>query len=150
MQLPYTRVSFKYILDGHTPVPIGEDSFANPAPQAMAQSAADLLTWGLFMENAEARRVAKDTIHGVDVSTVFLGINHSFGDGPPILFETMIFGGVLDGEQCRYCTWDEAASGHRDICARVRSRWIASSVVDLYRATAKVISALYKKLKDGK
>jgi hypothetical protein len=25
------------------------------------------------------------------VSTVFLGMNHQFGDGPPLLWETMVF-----------------------------------------------------------
>lgn len=29
----------------------------------------------------------------VNVSTVFLAIDHAFGDGPPVLYETMIFGG---------------------------------------------------------
>ena len=33
----------------------------------------------------------------VMVSTVFLRIDHSFGSGPPLLFETMIFGGKHDG-----------------------------------------------------
>jgi hypothetical protein len=33
------------------------------------------------------------------VSTVFLGTNHSFGFEPPLLFETMIFGGRFDDYQ---------------------------------------------------
>ena len=50
---------------------------------------------------------------GIDVSTVFLGIDHSFMEGgPPLLFETMIFGGERDGEQMRYATKSEAIAGH--------------------------------------
>jgi len=66
------------------------------------------------------RRVAldKDVAPGAEVSTVFLGLDHAFGDGPPVLFETMVFGGPLDGEQDRYCTWDEAVAGHAAMLAR--------------------------------
>jgi hypothetical protein len=46
------------------------------------------------------------------VSTVFLGLNHNYGDGPPILFETMVFGGPMDEYMDRYYTEDEAAQGH--------------------------------------
>jgi hypothetical protein len=49
----------------------------------------------------------------IQVSTVFLGLNHNFGNGPPMLFETMIFGGRFDQEQWRYSTWEEAEKGHQ-------------------------------------
>ena len=58
------------------------------------------------------RHVGDDTVEGIRISTVFLGIDHSFG-GVPILFETMIFGGVHDDYQERYCTWIEALAGHK-------------------------------------
>ena len=79
----------------------------------------DIGEWADWLEKAE-RHVADDTINGVRVSTVFLGINHQFGDGPPLLFETMVCGGDLDGEQERYATWDEAEAGHEAMCERVR------------------------------
>lgn len=50
---------------------------------------------------------------GVRVSTIFLGMDHSMGDGPPLLFETMIFGGEHDQYQRRYTTYEEAQEGHR-------------------------------------
>lgn len=50
--------------------------------------------------------------NGIKVSTVFLGLDHNYEDGPPILFETMIFGGKHDEYQERYSTWDEAVEGH--------------------------------------
>jgi len=59
---------------------------------------------------------------GVTVSTVFLGIDHRFGaEGPPLLFETMIFGGPLAGYQQRYSTWDDALVGH-DMALKLAQR----------------------------
>lgn len=66
------------------------------------------------------RVVAKDAVGDVLVSTVFLGINHQFGEGPPILFETLVFDGPLDGEMHRYSTWDEAVEGHRQMLVEVK------------------------------
>lgn len=65
--------------------------------------------------NEYTRRVGEDIISGIRISTVFLALDHRFyGDeGPPILFETMIFGGEHDQYQERYCTWNEAVEGHR-------------------------------------
>lgn len=50
----------------------------------------------------------------VRVSTVFLhGLNSSFTkDGPPILWETMVFGGDMDGYQERYTSHEDAVAGH--------------------------------------
>jgi hypothetical protein len=49
----------------------------------------------------------------VQVSTVFLGLDHNFGFGrKPLLFETMIFGGKHDQYQERYSTYKEAEKGH--------------------------------------
>lgn len=57
-------------------------------------------------------RVAKTNILGAKISTVFLGLDHSFGDKQPILWETMIFGGWLDEYQERYTSHDDAVLGH--------------------------------------
>lgn len=47
------------------------------------------------------------------VSTVWLGLDHNYSDqGPPLIFETMVFGGTLDGEQDRYVTLEQAHAGH--------------------------------------
>ena len=57
---------------------------------------------------------------GIRVSTVWLGIDHGFGSGTPILFETMVFSGndryPYDQAQMRYCTEQEAIDGHRRTC----------------------------------
>jgi hypothetical protein len=41
------------------------------------------------------------------------------GDGSPVLFETMVFGGEYDEYQERYHTYDEAEEGHKRICEMV-------------------------------
>jgi hypothetical protein len=90
-----------YILDGRTPV------------------AVDVLTWGEWYEKAD-RRVAFDRLGAVEISTVFLGIDHNFrATGPPVLFETMVFGGPLDGESFRYVAYEEAEVGHTAMLVRV-------------------------------
>lgn len=84
----------------------------------------DLFAWCRWLENSKDRQVGithlSDTVL---VSTVFLGLDHRFtNSGLPILFETMVFGGELDGEQERYCTYDEAEIGHRLMVSKVATR----------------------------
>ena len=59
-------------------------------------------------------RIGLDRIDdSVEVSTVWLGLNHAFmPGGPPLIFETLIFGGRHDGELQRYSTESEALAGH--------------------------------------
>ena len=74
----------------------------------------DIIKWGEWYSSAANKHVNRtDLPNDVYVSTVFLGIDHGFlGQGEPILFETMIFGGEHDQYQDRYTTWDEAEKGH--------------------------------------
>jgi len=124
-----------WMLDGHTPV---RTSF---------------LRWGLWYDTAD-RQVGFAEVGPYRVSTIFLGLNHDLsGDGPPILFETMIFGPVepevlaeriasftrlgvseelapqVAGHEealtWRYATWDEAEQGHQEGVALVRLRLAA-------------------------
>ena len=94
-------MSDHYILDGHQAVPV------------------DLVTWAHWFEKAE-RHVANETIGDVRISTVFLGLDHQYGPGPPLLFETMVFGGSLDQEQTRCSTWEEAEHMHAVMVMRVK------------------------------
>jgi hypothetical protein len=71
----------------------------------------DLYAWGRWFETAE-RHVAQVHLGDVTISTVFLGLDHSWGGGPPLIFETMVFGGPHDGYQERYSTRTEALMGH--------------------------------------
>ena len=77
----------------------------------------DLIKWGKALENETARCVDRTEKNGVLVSTVFLGIDHSFGNGEPLLFETMIFGGPHDQFTDRYTTRADAQAGHKRACA---------------------------------
>ena len=55
------------------------------------------------------------------VSTVFLGLNHQFRpNAPPLWFETLVFGGLLDGEMERYTTIEAALAGHTEMVKRVQ------------------------------
>ena len=122
----------KYILDGHTPVLIGRDvAYLDPADIGTPEWHEELLIWGRFMENHQARRVDKDCIGDVEVSTVFLGLDHQYGSGPPILFETMVFGGPLDGEQERCSTWEEAEAMHAAMVERVKAAGPGSPVAQI-------------------
>jgi len=81
----------------------------------------DVTTWARWFEVFDHRRVAVDQSAdgAVHVSTVFMGLDHNFGaDGPPILWETLVFGGPLDGQGARYASHQAALDGHRDWCAR--------------------------------
>ena len=93
-----------YILEGKTP-----------------RICSDINTWAKWFETAD-RVVAKTKIGDSTVSTVFLGIDHSFGDGPPLLFETMVFGGPLDDECERCSVWNQAEQQHKDMVRRVREQ----------------------------
>lgn len=90
----------------------------------------DLFTWGKWFEQFKNRIVAKTEISSnIRVSTIFLGIDHGFGDeGPPLLFETMVFGGPADSTMERYSTWNEAEQGHEAIVETVRFHEIVKGV----------------------
>lgn len=94
-----------YILNGKIPVPV--KNIGQWVMESMDRS-----SWG----------VDKTEIGDVLVSTVFLGIDHSMSfrePCAPILFETMVFGGVYDQYQWRYETWEEAEKGHKNACDMV-------------------------------
>lgn len=83
-------------------------------------SPVDLRTWATWIEeNPEQKRIAKDEVSDYLVSTVFLGLDHQWGEGPPVVFETMIFQpdktGFDDLYCCRYSTYEEALETHKKI-----------------------------------
>jgi hypothetical protein len=89
----------------------------------------DVLVWGEWFERSQRtgeRVLAHDRnerrVEGepeIFISTVFLALDHNWGEGPPILWETLVFGGLLDGEMQRYATRAAALAGHRAMCLRV-------------------------------
>ncbi len=79
------------------------------------------LEWAKDFENREYQGVARDDFDGGYVSTVWLGLDHRYSEsGPPLIFETMVFGGPLDGEQDRYSTESEAIKGHKEMVERCK------------------------------
>jgi hypothetical protein len=83
-------------------------------------------TWAQLF--CDERHVARDVVGhpeggSITVSTVWMGINHNFsGDGPPLIFETMVFGGELSQDTWRWSTHKEAREGHAQVLAEVRRR----------------------------
>ena len=78
----------------------------------------DLIEWAKAFENNN--RIIKQTElpNGKYISTVFLGIDHNFGGGTPLLFETMVFprkGEWNDVDSERYETIFNAELGHEDM-----------------------------------
>lgn len=82
-------MSYFYKLEGRTPVPVDTLPLDHPHVQ-----------------------VADTTFGDVRVSTIFMTINHAFNGGPPLVFETLVFGGEHDGHGARASTWDEALLDH--------------------------------------
>lgn len=90
-----------------------------------------LIRWAEFIETFANRVVQQTHVGPYWVSTVFLGLDHQFGKGPPLIFETMVFdteqrrvykiGGKereTVGEEIeiwRYSTWPEAVTGHNKL-----------------------------------
>jgi len=67
-----------------------------------------LMEWASMVERLaeDYKRVALTEIEirgePVRISTVWIGLNHQFGSGPPLIFETMVFGGDLHEDMDRY------------------------------------------------
>lgn len=99
----------RYILKGHTPVLVP-----------------NLEKWVRWAETA-ARHVGDDTIGSIRISTVFLCFdqNQNHGPGPPLLFETIVFGGhdsTIERKPRLYATWEAAEIGHRDLVATIKAQ----------------------------
>ena len=73
------------------------------------------------LEFEKNRVVAKEYVGEILVSTVLLGIDYSYNSGPPIIFETCVFGGELDSYLERYHTKEKALEGHKAIVERVKA-----------------------------
>jgi len=84
----------------------------------------DVLTYGRWFADVNNRKVALSDVPGGQVSTIFLGIDHSHHwhrEHVPILWETLIMGGTYHGCGDRYCTRSEAIAGHERIVANLRA-----------------------------
>ena len=95
-------VSDHWILVGQTPVP------------------ADLMTWAVWLETNDRRVMFTRVLDTVDVSTIFLGLDHGFSPHAPLLFETMAFWPGSDSHETRRCsTWLQAERQHERVVREV-------------------------------
>ena len=83
--------------------------------------AVDLMTWAQWFEDHDRRIARTDIAAGAYVSTVFVGIDLGHGIGPPLLYETMVFGGPLDSDCRRASTRAEAQADHQELVALAAS-----------------------------
>ena len=74
----------------------------------------DLMEWADWMEAHRMETRKLDVIAGIAVSTVFLGLDHSFGRGDPVLWEMMTHNEDTGewGDQHRFCFEGEAHAFH--------------------------------------
>lgn len=83
----------------------------------------DTATWTKLFHDRKYQIIKQTRVEDWVVSTVWLGINHAFGGGPPIIFETLILDdsqGEVDGT--RYSTEDQALKGHKRFVQQARNR----------------------------
>lgn len=81
----------------------------------------DLLEWARLFEDKNYQVVSRYKDERVIISTVWLGIDHNWGNGPPLIFETMVFARSKDIDpkfhnlQWRWTTEEEAKKNHEII-----------------------------------
>jgi hypothetical protein len=74
--------------------------------------------WLVAFANTEFRTLGLEWVGDALVSTVWVGVDLD-GEDPPLIFESMVFGGPLDHTTWRYATRDEAVAGHAELIKRV-------------------------------
>lgn len=87
-----------------------------------------LMEWASKFEDMDYKVVAFDDGKVYRVSTVWLGLDHNFaGDGPPLIFESMVFPlSSYEDQACRrYSTEAEALAGHAELV----SEWLVNETV---------------------
>lgn len=82
-----------------------------------------LATWSHLLNDPDYQVLKQSRGVGKIVSTIWLGLDHSFGGGPPLFFETMVFPLDAHGEMIpneiagqRYSTEEQAMKGHEEMC----------------------------------
>jgi hypothetical protein len=81
----------------------------------------DVEAWSRWFAKAD-RSIARSTVsRDITVLTTFSGVDDvPDPDSIPKLFESRVFGGVLDGEVVQHCTRAEATAGHAELVAWCR------------------------------
>ena len=83
------------------------------------EEAIDMMEWGDLLDDKDYKIIKQETLpDGKWVSTVWLGLDHNFVGGKPLIFETMVFpkeGDYQDLDMERYSTLKEAKKGHQKL-----------------------------------
>lgn len=101
----------------------------------------DVMQFAELLSNDRYYRVARTAFYDVergftyDLSTIWLGIDHSWGYGDPILFESMLFTEDESVSQwgTRWGTEDEAVAGHVEVARQLsRGLWHPVAIHTIY------------------
>jgi hypothetical protein len=98
------------------------DLTAPPGDRQAIPHTGPFMEWAVWHESmmmAGKQICRHDRVEGYLVSTIFLAMNHDFGgEGPPILWETMVLGeGEHAGGQWRHSSEKEALGCHAAVLA---------------------------------
>jgi hypothetical protein len=90
----------------------------------------------------------------INVSTVFLGLDHSYNSTVPILWETMVFGGPFDQQSVQYSSFKDALKGHNIVVDGIIDNTITNIVEHVYKNEVSVdekdlFKNVLKTIKDG-
>lgn len=92
------------------------------SPRTSGLNIRKMAEWGLWLEKHRDKRIVKQEQLGKYwISTVFLPIDHAWGGGPPVLWETMVF--VGKGEKYRSVE-QERCSGGREQAEAMHARMV--------------------------
>ena len=84
----------------------------------------DIREWAQWFHTAN-RRIALTELDGAEVSTVFLALDHNYGMGPPLLYETMVFPEndsdftIANSGPWRTSAREEALRTHQEVTASI-------------------------------
>jgi hypothetical protein len=95
----------------------------------------DLLSWAMWLGKSRQRIIEQEEVAGLWVSTIFMGLDHSYLPGsPPLWFETIVFEApeyepalammirAGAGYASRYTTIQEARAGHAAALEWIKAR----------------------------
>jgi hypothetical protein len=81
--------------------------------------------WAKWFKSPDDRVLFQTTIGPRRVSTIFIGLDHSFTGNMPLLWETAMFEGKddLPIEITRHATYDQALAAHTQTVIELQERY---------------------------
>lgn len=85
----------------------------------------DLMAWAELLNDFNYKVIKQETLeNGKWISTVWLGLDHSFDNGKLLIFETMVFSARENMKELameRYSTEEEAIEGHKKMVEKYKN-----------------------------